>query len=106
MSELISSPASEAFNRTEWKEITYDLYWYFRGALPPIYGPGATFAVSEPVNHDDDGRAVYTICKEVKSGDGLRYFAMLGTAYDMRLRNLPLTPLAQAEYNKLKQEIV
>ena len=62
-----------------WQEITERLYEYFRDVLPPIYGRGA-FAVSEPLRHNDDGRAVYTLCRET----GGRFYACTGTLPELR----------------------
>jgi len=71
-----------------WEEITQKLYWYFLEVLPPIYGPKGAFAVSEPVRHTKEGRAVYTVCVRV----GERFFATIGTYQQMQLGQLGEMP--------------
>jgi len=69
-----------------WTEITESEYWYYLEVLPPIYGPDGIFAVSEALYHNDQGQAVYTICKEDRSAQ--RYYKTQGTAQQMLRRLL------------------
>jgi hypothetical protein len=59
----------------KWEEISNDRFNELLGAVPPAkYFPGG-FAVGEALYHDDAGRAVYQLCREV----GGKHFATEGT---------------------------
>ena len=77
-----------SYTTGKWEEITQKLYWYFLEVLPPIYGPRGAFAVSEPLRHTKEGRAVYTICVRV----GERFFATIGTYQQMQMGQLGEIP--------------
>lgn len=62
----------------DWRAITKDDADYCLEVLPPIYFAGG-FAVSEPVIHDERGRAVY-LCVKNERG---KYFAKLAAIADV-----------------------
>lgn len=63
-----------------WTEITKEKYWYYLEVLPPAYWKGNLFAVGEALRHNEEGRAVYTICDK---RDG-KYWQTEGTIAQMR----------------------
>jgi hypothetical protein len=67
-----------------WKEITKELFDYYFEVLPPIFGPNNMFAVSEPLDHNEYGQAVYTICDMVDD----HYYEIQGTTQQMLKQTL------------------
>lgn len=62
-----------------WKETTEENYSEMLGALPPIYGKNGGFAYSEPMTHNGNGQAVYSI---YRTFDG-KFYEAVGTRQQM-----------------------
>ena len=74
-----------------WAEISNPLRDYLFEVLPVAFGKKNDWAVLEPYSHDDEGRPIYTIVRDVYDGPSAGHWAIFGTIKAMR--NLLLPPI-------------